>query len=210
VLQISFYCVEKSCVSIEDLISISVPKRQNSPTPHYQVFPVLDTTSPSINSNDNIPNEELNYKSLTINYAKRLIDSHCEQGSASTTCNNVNKWRVHSITLYNNDKLIVKEWYDTLSKLLNGKEIDWKSVQNVFKVNNVWFIVSGLNRPRKLLLFVNPYGKKNALKIYEKYAKPIFLLANIDVSVVITQRSNQIFDLVLEQHLDHYDGIACE
>lgn len=67
-----------------------------------------------------------------------------------------------------------------------------------------------LNRPRKLLLFVNPYGgKKNALKLYEKYAKPIFRMANIDVSVIITQRPNQIFDLVLQQHLDHFDGIAC-
>lgn len=70
--------------------------------------------------------------------------------------------------------------------------------------------VLALIRPRKLLLFVNPYGgKKNALKIYEKYAKPIFQLANVDVSVIITQRQNQIFDLVLQQHLDHFDGIAC-
>lgn len=67
-----------------------------------------------------------------------------------------------------------------------------------------------LSRPRKLLLFVNPYGgKKNALKLYERYAKPIFKLANVDVSVVITQRPNQIFDLVLQQHLDQFDGIAC-
>jgi ceramide kinase len=71
-------------------------------------------------------------------------------------------------------------------------------------------VILGLNRPRKLLLFINPYGgKKNALKLYEKYAKPIFRIANIDVSVIITQRSNQIFDLVLQQHLDHFDGIAC-
>lgn len=63
-------------------------------------------------------------------------------------------------------------------------------------------------RPRNLLLFVNPYGgKKNALSLYEKYAKPIFKLANIDVSVIITQRPNQIFDLVLQQNIDHYDGI---
>lgn len=47
------------------------------------------------------------------------------------------------------------------------------------------------------------------MKLYEKYAKPIFQLANVDVSVIITQRSNQIFDLVLQQHLDHFDGIAC-
>lgn len=43
--------------------------------------------------------------------------------------------------------------------------------------------VLGIVRPRKLLLFVNPYGgKKNALQLYEKYAKPIFQLANVDVS----------------------------
>lgn len=59
-----------------------------------------------------------------------------------------------------------------------------------------------------MLLFVNPYGgKKNALSLYNKYAKPIFKLANVDVSVIITQRPNQIFDLVQQQHLDHYDGI---
>lgn len=29
------------------------------------------------------------------------------------------------------------------------------------------------------------------------------------MSVIITQRPNQIFDLVLQQHLDHFDGIAC-
>ena len=68
--------------------------------------------------------------------------------------------------------------------------------------------VLALSRPRKLLLFINPYGgKKNALSLYEKYAKPIFQLANVDVSVIITQRPNQIFDLVLQQHLDHFDGI---
>lgn len=60
-----------------------------------------------------------------------------------------------------------------------------------------------------MLLFVNPYGgKQDALNLYEKYAKPIFQLANVDVSVIITQRPNQIFDLVLQQHLDHYDGIV--
>lgn len=170
----------KCCIPIEDLISVSLPK-QRKITSQSQGFPVIDSASPSLNS-DVIPNEEFTYKSFTINYAKRLID--VEQGTADK---DVNKWRTHSLTLHNNDKMIVKEWFDTLSKVL-----------------------SALNRPRKLLLFINPYGgKQNALKIYEKYAKPIFQLANVDVSVVITQRSNQIFDLVLQQHLEHFDGIAC-
>lgn len=116
----SFTIAGKTCIPVEDLISISVQKPRNSSLSH-QVFPVLDAASPSLNAD--ISNDEFNYKSFTINYAKRLIDSICEQGSASTTCKNVNKWRIRSITLYNNDKMIVKEWFDTLSKVLNGKHI---------------------------------------------------------------------------------------
>lgn len=107
------FFVGKTCIPIEDLISVQ--KKETSPPRSQQVFPVLDATSPSLNSN-----EDFNCKSFTINYAKRLIDDHkCEQGNTSSSSKNVNKWRVHSITLYNNDKMIVKEWFDTLSKILN-------------------------------------------------------------------------------------------
>jgi ceramide kinase len=71
-------------------------------------------------------------------------------------------------------------------------------------------LLTAQNRPKKLLLFVNPYGgKKNALKIYEKYAKPLFKAADIDISLIVSQRSNQIFDLVIQQHIDQFDGIIC-
>jgi hypothetical protein len=107
---------------VEDLISVQKQPISSVPTHGQQVFPVLDASSPSLNSTSN---EEFNCKSLTINYAKRLIEPQkCEQqGSTSSSCKNVNKWRVHSITLYNNDKMIVKEWFDTLSKILNGESI---------------------------------------------------------------------------------------
>lgn len=83
------------------------------------------------------------------------------------------------------------------------------STQEMNKINSS-LTFSGIKRPRKLLLFINPYGgKKNALQLYEKYAKPIFRMANVDVSVVISQRQNQIFDLVMQQQFDQFDGIAC-
>jgi diacylglycerol kinase family enzyme len=34
-------------------------------------------------------------------------------------------------------------------------------------------------------------------------------MAGVDVSVVVTQRQNQIFDLVMQQQFDQFDGIAC-
>lgn len=65
-------------------------------------------------------------------------------------------------------------------------------------------------RPKSLLLFVNPFGgKQNAQKTYEKYAKPMFQLANIDVDVVVSQRPNQIRDIIYKQALSQYDGIVC-
>lgn len=65
-------------------------------------------------------------------------------------------------------------------------------------------------RPKRLLLFVNPYGgKKRAFRIYDKIVKPIFQLAGIDATTIISQRSNQIRDFVMTQSLEHYDGIVC-
>lgn len=45
--------------------------------------------------------------------------------------------------------------------------------------------------------------------MYERYAKPLFKIANIDVNVVISQRANQISDIILRQSLTGYDGIVC-
>lgn len=67
-----------------------------------------------------------------------------------------------------------------------------------------------MRRPKRLLLFVNPFGgKKRALRIYDGTVKPILQMAGIDASVVISQRSNQIRDFIMTQSLEHFDGIVC-
>lgn len=66
------------------------------------------------------------------------------------------------------------------------------------------------NRPKKLLLFINPFGgKKKGLQIYDNTVKPIFALAGVDASVVVSQRSNQIREFIMTQSLDTFDGIVC-
>lgn len=72
------------------------------------------------------------------------------------------------------------------------------------------FIADQPRRPKRLLLFVNPYGgKKRALRIYDDTVKPILQMAGVDASVVISQRSNQIRDFIMTQSLEHFDGIVC-
>lgn len=122
-----FFFAGKTCIPVEDIISVHTPRNQSTSSPssrgQQQIYPVLDATSPSLNGSDDFrsSNSEFNYKSITVNYAKRCIDpTDCgsEQGSCSSS---INKWRIHTVTLFNNDCMIVKEWYDTLTKILNGE-----------------------------------------------------------------------------------------
>lgn len=111
-----FVFLGKKCIPIEDCISISVPKQCSKASIRHESIKIIDATSPVLN-------EEFTHKSITINYVKRLIDStSCDSQNADK---NVNKWRKHSVTFYNNDKMIVKEWFDTLSKVLSGKEMNF-------------------------------------------------------------------------------------
>lgn len=77
-------------------------------------------------------------------------------------------------------------------------------------INVFYHSTEQINRPKSLLLFVNPFGgKQTAQRTYEKYGKPMFQLANIDVDVVVSQRPNQIRDIIYKQALNQYDGIVC-
>ncbi|XP_052865484.1 ceramide kinase [Anopheles cruzii] len=108
---------------------------------------------------------------------------------ATLVCTKTCRWRVKSVALHNTEQRIVDNWYTRLSADLRDQ-----------------------NRPKNLLLFLNPYGgKKNALSLYERYAKPLFRLAEVDINLIITQRAQQIFDIVTSKSiaLESYDGLVC-
>lgn len=97
------------------------------------------------------------------------------------------KWQYKSITFRHPDNLQVASWVKTLRNHL-------KSLKD---------------RPKRLLVFVNPFGGKcDAMKIYERYAKPLFDIAGIDVTLNVSQRKRQIWDYVEMHSLEPYDAIA--
>ncbi|XP_022915132.1 ceramide kinase isoform X2 [Onthophagus taurus] len=97
-------------------------------------------------------------------------------------------WEYKSITFRHSDPIQVVSWVKTLQNHLE----------------------TFTNRPKKMLLFVNPFGgKRSAMQIYEKEAKPLFILANIDVTVNVSQRKDQIKDFVTYHNLDMFDSVAC-
>lgn len=71
---------------------------------------------------------------------------------------------------------------------------------------------SGLNRPKRLLVFINPYGgKRKGPSIYEEKVYPLFQSAGIEVDCVITQRANHAKDMLEDVNfcLKNYDGVVC-
>lgn len=101
---------------------------------------------------------------------------------------NPNMWKNAVIKFHNSDPRIVSKWVNTLHDILAMQP----------------------HRPRHILMFVNPYGgKRLAMNIYNKIAKPLFQLAEVDVSLVVTQRQNQVTDIIMNNYLEQYDGIVC-
>lgn len=97
-------------------------------------------------------------------------------------------WKYNSLTLRHPDPIQVSSWVKTLQN----------NLQNF------------TNRPKRLLLFINPYGgKRRAMKIYEKHSKPLFTIAGVDVTVNVSQRKDQIRDFVAYHNLDMFDSVAC-
>lgn len=100
-----------------------------------------------------------------------------------------NRWRVQKRTFHSPDARIVRLWYDTIRQTLADDP----------------------GRPRHILLFINPYGgKQQATQIYDKHARPLFELAKVAVTVIVSQRANHIRDTIIKHGgLEQYDGIAC-
>ncbi|XP_035902299.1 ceramide kinase [Anopheles stephensi] len=172
-------------------------------------IPVLSgsttTNTLATNASNNIPHHHSNRGSLN-----ELSDSHDDRRDtsdyfdggiqagnfnylilhyAALVCAKTSRWRVKSVALHNSEQRIVELWYNRLSSDLRDQ-----------------------NRPKNLLLFLNPYGgKKNALALYERFAKPLFRLAQVDINLIITQRAQQIYDIVTSKSivLDNYDGLVC-
>ncbi|XP_076008156.1 ceramide kinase [Genypterus blacodes] len=67
------------------------------------------------------------------------------------------------------------------------------------------------NRPKSLLVYINPYGgKRRGKRIYEQKVAPLFRRASISADMIVTERADHARDhLKTEANLDKYDGVVC-
>ena len=69
-----------------------------------------------------------------------------------------------------------------------------------------------VKRPKRLLVFVNPFGGKgNALNIYKSQVKRLFDLAGLENELVVTRYANHARDTIEDPQFDVevFDGIVC-
>nr|XP_046919718.1 ceramide kinase-like [Dermatophagoides farinae] len=72
--------------------------------------------------------------------------------------------------------------------------------------------LESFDRPKRLLLFINPYGgNKKGIQIFENKIKPILNISCIRSNVIITEHANQAKEILLAEttDLNDYDGIIC-
>ncbi|XP_076634236.1 ceramide kinase isoform X2 [Colletes latitarsis] len=66
------------------------------------------------------------------------------------------------------------------------------------------------HRPRKILLFVNPFGgKKKGVKIWEKDVQPLMTIAGIETKMLVTERVGHARDTLLTADLSDFHAIVC-
>lgn len=70
----------------------------------------------------------------------------------------------------------------------------------------------GFDRPKRLLMFVNPFGgSKNGKKIFDEKVKPMLELGGVLYTTIVTERANHAMEILLNENTDlhEFDGIVC-
>ncbi|XP_054281444.1 ceramide kinase [Macrosteles quadrilineatus] len=99
-----------------------------------------------------------------------------------------NEWKYKRVDFKGSDHRHVTSWVMTLEIML--KELK--------------------QRPKHLLMFVNPFGgRRRGLRIYKEVVKPLLDIAGVKVDLTITQRANHARDMLLQDDLSRYDGVVC-
>jgi len=135
------------------------------------------------NNDNNNTNNDNNANNDTVE-----LDSFPGEYFVLHFCKRVkNKWKPQAVLFHADDPQKCQSW-----------------------VKGIRDIIKDFERPKKLLVFINPAsGKKQAQKIYREKSAHYFDLAGIDVTTIMTERVNHARDHIEQEDLTSYDGIVC-
>eukprot|EP00066_Takifugu_rubripes_P026512 XP_011615778.1 PREDICTED: ceramide kinase-like isoform X2 [Takifugu rubripes] len=99
------------------------------------------------------------------------------------------RWRCGDVTFHCTNQGLCEQWIQVINEQLS-----------LFT-----------NRPRSLLVYINPYGgKRRGERVYEQKVAPLLRHACISADVIVTERANHARDhLISQANLNEYDGVVC-
>ncbi|XP_063792592.1 ceramide kinase-like isoform X2 [Pseudophryne corroboree] len=104
-------------------------------------------------------------------------------------CRKSQRWSLQVVTFTAPDAQVAHSWVQSIQERIHQ---------------------TGHLRPRKLLVFINPYGGcGKGSQIYYTKISHLFQLAGIDSVVIETTRANHARDYLIEADLQQYDGVVC-
>ncbi|KAK3101904.1 hypothetical protein FSP39_007228 [Pinctada imbricata] len=99
------------------------------------------------------------------------------------------KWRKKKVTFFCGEEKLCDTWVVKIKETLSDKRF---------------------NRPRSLLVFVNPFGgRRKAPSIYDCQIAPLFELAEIQTHVIKTTHANHAKEILAHYNLRTVDGVVC-
>ncbi|KAM4018980.1 ceramide kinase-like isoform 2-T2 [Anomaloglossus baeobatrachus] len=99
------------------------------------------------------------------------------------------RWSLQMVTFTAPDAQVAHSWVQAIQKKMTE---------------------TGHPRPKKLLVFINPYGGRGkASRIYYSKISHLFLLAGIETDAIETTHANHARDYILDADLRTYDGLVC-
>ncbi|XP_063993860.1 ceramide kinase [Diachasmimorpha longicaudata] len=97
-----------------------------------------------------------------------------------------NRWSHHTVVMYHSDSRQIASWVITIRN----------------------YLLNISSRPRKILVFINPYGgKKQGEKVWKKKVQPLMRIVGIETKAIMTERAGHIKDIILNSNLDDFQAI---
>ena len=110
-----------------------------------------------------------------------IVINYIKKASDST-------WRIKKLSFHHPDHQVVAVWRDRLEQAVLKCSVD---------------------RPKKLLIFVNPFGGRGKAKnIFDSKVAPLLRLCGVRFDVVITERANHASEILQECNLEGVDGVV--
>ena len=149
-------------------------------------------TTSSLCQNETFPSVPIDDKEKfleAINF-QPPIDQKCGAGIIINYIKKAsdNTWKIKKLTFHHPDHQVVAVWRDRLEQAVLKCSVD---------------------RPKKLLIFVNPFGGRGKAKnIFDSKVAPLLRLCGVRHDVVITERANHASEMLQECNLEGVDGVV--